>query len=85
MSNMTKEEENNLREHIRENFERLSEVVQTENCERQAVKENLEEFHKALNEREKIFDTAADKKRSDDLAELDEQIAQLQKFIAENV
>ena len=84
MTELTKEEKENLRAHIQNNLELLSEVVQKENAERQAVKKNLADFHKAVDEREKFLEAAANKKRAEDLAELDEQIARLKNFIAEN-
>ena len=84
VTELTKEEKENLRAHIQNNLELLSEVVQKENAERQAVKKNLSDFHKAVDEREKFLEAAANKKRAEDLAELDEQIARLKNFIAEN-
>ena len=84
MSEMTDEQKKDLRAHLEKNLELLGAVVQHENDERRAVKEKLEQFHRALNEREKILDETLDKKRSENSAALDAQIARLNKFIAEN-
>lgn len=82
---MTKEEKEKLRVHVQKNLELLNEVVQNENKERRAIEKNLEEFHKAVAERETIINAALEEKHAKDLSELDTQIEQLKKFISENI
>ena len=81
---MTREEKEKLRVHVQKNLELLNEVVQHENKERRAIEKNLEEFHKAVDEREKIINAALEEKHAENLSELDKQIEQLKKFISEN-
>ena len=83
MIEMTAEQKEEIQTCVRKNFELLSEVVRHETEEREAVKKNLEEFHKALSEREKIIKAAWDKKHSEDLATLEKQLDQLKNFLAD--
>lgn len=80
MSLMIKEED--FQAHVKKNLELLNEVVQHETEERVTVKKNLSDFHEAVNEHKKIVDASLDKKHSEDLTTLDEQLAQLKNFLS---
>ena len=64
MSIMTDDDKKILRDHLQKNLELLSDVVEHENDERHAIRENLAAFHKAVDERQKFLDAEADKKRA---------------------
>lgn len=80
MSLMIKEED--FQAHVKKNLELLNVVVQHETEERVTVKKNLADFHEAVNEHKKIVDASLDKKHSEDLTTLDEQLAQLKNFLS---
>ena len=82
---MTDEQSKELQSHLQKNLEILDNVIRYENDERQSVKKNLETFHQVLNDHEKILNDAADRKRAEDEAELDDQLARLKNFIAEQI
>lgn len=82
---MTDEQSKELQNHLQKNLEMLSDVIQYEDDERQSVKKNLETFQQALNDRKKILNDAADKKRAEDETELNDQFARLKNFIAEQI
>ena len=81
MIKMSKEE---LNAHLKENLGKLSEVVRYEAAERATIKENLAEFHNAVDEHAKTLNANAEERRTKNLSELDAQIAELNKLIAQS-
>lgn len=65
-------------------MENLNEVIQKEKQERAAIKENLKNFHTAINARENEINAELDKKHRQRMEELEEQAAFLQSLIKKN-
>lgn len=62
-------------------MENLAEVIQQEKEERTAIKENLKNFHTAINARENEINAELDKKHQQRMEELEKQAAFLQSLI----
>ena len=64
-------------------MENLKEVIEQEKQERAAIKENLKNFHTAVNARETEIYAELDKRQKKRMADLEEQAALLQDLISE--
>lgn len=79
---MDEQQKKELQRHIDENKKFLADVVQSENSERAAVREQLNDFHRVVDEREKIIDEALKQKQIKEAQEFDAQADKLQQIIS---
>ena len=74
---MNKEQQDEIRKHVESNTRRLGEIIATENLERRKIKDNLDKFHKAVNERKEEIKGILDHQHNLKMDELDEQVEKL--------
>lgn len=78
---MNDKQNEDLQRHIDAEKKFLSEVILHERKERQEIKETLENFHKAVDERKKNIDAAFEQKRAENLKALDIHAAELKNIV----
>lgn len=79
---MDEQQKKELQRHIDENKKFLADVLQFENSERAAVREQLHDFHRAIDEREKITDELFTKKQMEETKAFDDKSEELKKIIS---
>lgn len=80
---MDKEQQEEIRKHVKSNARRLGEVIATENLERRKIKGDLDKFHKVVNERKKEIKEMLDYQHNLRMDELDEQVEKLKSQVFE--
>lgn len=78
---MDDKQKEDLQRHFDAEKKFLSEVILHERKERQKIKETLENFHKAVDERKKNIDAEFEQKRAEDLNALNIQAAELKNIV----
>lgn len=78
---MDDKQKEDFKRHVEEEKKFLGEVILHERKERQEIKENLENFHKAVDERKKNIDAAFEQRRAEDTKKLDIQAEELKKIV----
>ena len=80
---MNKEQQEEIRKHVESNAQCLEEVIATENLERKKIKDDLDKFHKVVNERKKEIKEMLDYQHNLRMDELDEQVEKLKNQVFE--
>lgn len=78
---MDEQHKKELQRHIDENKKFLADVLQAENSERAAIREQLHDFHRAVEEKEKIIDATLTQKQIKETQKFEAQVDELQKII----
>lgn len=78
---MDDKQKEDFKRHVEEEKKFLDEIILQERKERQEIKENLENFHKAVDERKKNIDATFEQRRAEDTKKLDIQAEELKKIV----